>query len=36
LGGEWIVATPGRLLDMMNRGIIKFNTLRTVIIDEAD
>ena len=35
-GGEWIIATPGRLQDMINRGVINFDSLKSVILDEAD
>ena len=31
-----IVATPGRLLDHMQRGNIKLNTVHTMVLDEAD
>ncbi|HPX61360.1 MAG TPA: DEAD/DEAH box helicase [Deltaproteobacteria bacterium] len=31
-----IVATPGRLLDHINRGTIKLNRLEVLILDEAD
>ncbi|MDO4484339.1 MAG: DEAD/DEAH box helicase [Clostridia bacterium] len=31
-----IVATPGRLLDHMNRGNIRLNTVHTMVLDEAD
>jgi ATP-dependent RNA helicase DeaD len=31
-----VIATPGRLLDHLNRRTIKLNGLRTVILDEAD
>ncbi|KAL4127544.1 hypothetical protein QTP88_011711 [Uroleucon formosanum] len=30
------VATPGRLLDFMNRGLITFSSLRFFVLDEAD
>lgn len=35
-GAHIIVATPGRLLDLMNRGVVKLDTIRTLILDEAD
>lgn len=35
-GADVIVATPGRLLDHMNRGAINFKTLEVLIFDEAD
>ena len=31
-----IVATPGRLLDHMNRGNIKLSAVHTMVLDEAD
>ncbi|MDE6081684.1 MAG: DEAD/DEAH box helicase, partial [Muribaculaceae bacterium] len=31
-----IVATPGRLLDLINRGVAKLDDVHTVILDEAD
>ena len=31
-----VVATPGRLLDHMNRGNIKLNAVHTMVLDEAD
>jgi superfamily II DNA/RNA helicase len=33
---EILVATPGRLMDHMNRGKINFNRLEMFILDEAD
>ncbi len=33
---EIVVATPGRLLDHINRGNIKFNAIKYVVLDEAD
>jgi ATP-dependent RNA helicase RhlE len=35
-GVDVIVATPGRLLDHIQRGRIKFKTLETLVLDEAD
>lgn len=35
-GAHIIVATPGRLLDLMNRGVVKLDTIRKFILDEAD
>lgn len=35
-GDEVIVATPGRLIDLMNRGKAKLRDVRFLILDEAD
>lgn len=35
-GAQVIVATPGRLIDLINRGVVKLNHVHTVILDEAD
>lgn len=35
-GVQIIVATPGRLIDLINRGVVKLNDVHTVILDEAD
>jgi ATP-dependent RNA helicase RhlE len=35
-GAEIIVATPGRLLDHMQRGHVDFGSLRILVLDEAD
>ncbi len=35
-GAEIIVATPGRLLDHMERGYVDFRTVRILVLDEAD
>ena len=35
-GCEVIVATPGRLLDHMSRGNVRFNDLVVLVLDEAD
>jgi superfamily II DNA/RNA helicase len=35
-GVEIIVATPGRLIDLMERGHVKVEAVETVVIDEAD
>jgi len=31
-----IVATPGRLIDLIGRGAVKLGSVRTVVLDEAD
>jgi ATP-dependent RNA helicase RhlE len=36
LGTDVIVATPGRLLDHINRGIGRFDGLEVLVLDEAD
>ena len=35
-GAHIIVATPGRLMDLMRRGIAKVDEVRSVVLDEAD
>ncbi len=35
-GAEILVATPGRLLDHMERGYVDFRALRILVLDEAD
>lgn len=35
-GVQVIVATPGRLIDLIKRGEVKLNKVHTVILDEAD
>ncbi|HRG57653.1 MAG TPA: DEAD/DEAH box helicase [Bacteroidia bacterium] len=35
-GAQIIVATPGRMVDMIDRGRIKLNAVKTVVLDEAD
>ncbi|XP_008183055.1 ATP-dependent RNA helicase vasa [Acyrthosiphon pisum] len=35
-GVHIIVATPGRLIDFVNRGLITFSSLRFIVLDEAD
>ena len=35
-GVDILVATPGRLLDLMNQGFISFRDLEYVVLDEAD
>ena len=35
-GAEWIIGTPGRLLDLLKRGVLNLANLKAVILDEAD
>jgi ATP-dependent RNA helicase DeaD len=35
-GAHIIVATPGRLIDLIGRGAARLNNVKTVILDEAD
>lgn len=35
-GVEIIVATPGRLIDLMERGVARLDEVQTVVLDEAD
>lgn len=35
-GAHIISATPGRLLDMINRGVVDITKINTVVLDEAD
>ena len=35
-GVHIIVATPGRLIDLINRGMVQLDRVHTVIMDEAD
>ena len=35
-GVQVVVATPGRLLDLVDRGSLDLSTLRTLVLDEAD
>jgi ATP-dependent RNA helicase DeaD len=35
-GAHIIVATPGRLIDLIGRGVVNFSNVSTVILDEAD
>lgn len=35
-GVQIIVATPGRLIDLINRGVARLDNVHTVILDEAD
>ena len=31
-----VVGTPGRLIDLMDRGLLKLDTITTLVLDEAD
>lgn len=35
-GVEILIATPGRLLDFMEMGVIKLNKVTYLVLDEAD
>ncbi|MCD8042788.1 MAG: DEAD/DEAH box helicase [Tannerellaceae bacterium] len=35
-GVDILIATPGRLLDLMNQGFINLNTIQHFVLDEAD
>ena len=35
-GVQIIVATPGRLIDLIKRGVVKLDKVHTVVLDEAD
>ncbi|MCM1109967.1 MAG: DEAD/DEAH box helicase [Clostridium sp.] len=35
-GIQIVVATPGRLIDLINRGVVTLDDVRTVVLDEAD
>lgn len=35
-GAHLVVGTPGRVLDHLSRGTLKLDSLRTIILDEAD
>jgi len=35
-GAQVIIGTPGRTIDHINRGTLKLETIRTVVLDEAD
>ncbi len=35
-GAQIIVATPGRLIDLMHRGVAKLEAVNNVVLDEAD
>lgn len=35
-GVDIVVGTPGRLIDLMDRGVLDLSGIRTVVLDEAD
>ncbi|HLA44662.1 MAG TPA: DEAD/DEAH box helicase, partial [Aggregatilineales bacterium] len=35
-GVDVLIATPGRLLDLMNQGYIRLNRVNVLVLDEAD
>lgn len=35
-GAQIIVATPGRLIDLMHRGVARLETVSSIVLDEAD
>ncbi len=35
-GVDVLIATPGRLLDLMNQGFISLKSIRYFVLDEAD
>jgi superfamily II DNA/RNA helicase len=35
-GAQVVVGTPGRVIDLLDRGILRIGQVRTVILDEAD
>jgi ATP-dependent RNA helicase DeaD len=35
-GVDIVVATPGRAIDLMNRGALRLSELETIVLDEAD
>jgi ATP-dependent RNA helicase RhlE len=35
-GASVVIATPGRLLDLIERGVVNLSTLETLVLDEAD
>ena len=35
-GAEIVVGTPGRLLDLVRRGVLHLSTVTTLVLDEAD
>jgi len=35
-GVDILIATPGRLLDLMNQGVVRLNNVEVLVLDEAD
>ena len=35
-GAQVVVGTPGRIIDLLDRGILRIDRVKTVILDEAD
>ena len=35
-GAQVVIGTPGRVMDLMERGALKFNALKLVVLDETD
>lgn len=35
-GVDIVVGTPGRMLDLINKGVLNLNTVRYLVLDEAD
>ena len=35
-GAQIIIGTPGRVMDLMRRNVLKFNNLKLAVLDEAD
>lgn len=33
---QFVIGTPGRVLDLMQRGVLKLDNVRTLVLDEAD
>ncbi len=35
-GAQLVIATPGRLEDFLNRGLVRLNAVKVLVLDEAD